>query len=389
MTTEMTEIISLQAQSVSQENLGWNQKMLGGSKYWRWKGHGGGIVGWMTAFYNRGNWTPFAFLERNMIRGTAAMAGKHLVKDVLTRLLTNPAGYDKVKRSQDKFALTELNVTIEPLLDAVLRIQPPKGGWTPELIHELTDAHTSKDVQAAHPDNPEWGAIADLTNRVMQVMPDYAHYQGSKMHTPMILKKHPFLGMMLLFQRVMVAQMGVMWRMLKYGHKQLVMPAEMAAADDPELSNWVKTGLISKELLRKIPHVSLGLTALLGSGFAATMLANLVRFQQPDDEDLAVQTWLMNSAVFGAMTGFIESHDHYRGLTRQFGGPIVGLIEDLAQDFVGTVGYYGLRPFPVDPRPLLPDFWQRDMTQDIGRAQVEGAGFRPGQGTSLGQVRVR
>ena len=389
MVTEMTEVIALQAQSISQENLGFNQKMLGASKYWRWTGHGGGILGWMNAFYNRGNWTPFAWMERNVIRGTAAMAGKHLVRDVLSRMLTNPPDYDKGRRAQDVHALTELNVTIEPLLDAVMQLPPPEGGWTPELIAELVDAQSSKDVQAAHPNNPEWGAIAELTNRVMQVMPDYAHYQGSNMHTPRILRKHPFLGMMLLFQRVMVAQMGVMLRMLKFGGKQLVMPMQEAMKDDPDMSNWVKTGMISKELLRKMPHLSLSLSVLLGSGFAATMMANLVRFQQPDDEDLMAQTWLMNSAVFGVMTGFIESHGHYRGITRQFGGPVIGLGEDLLQDFTGTVGFYGLRPLPVDFRPALSgEFWSPETPHDLGRTHQGGGGYRAPTGSSLGQVRV-
>ena len=387
LVTEMTEVIALQAQSVSQENLGFNQKLLGASKYWRWKGHGGGVGGWLQAFYRSGNWTPFAWMERNAIRGTAAMAGKHLTRDVLTRLLTNPPDYTAVQRAQDKYALTELNVTIEPILEKVLKLQPPQGGWTEENVNALTEIASVKEAQEIYASNPDLGAVVELTNRVMQVMPDYAHYQGSGMHTPEILRKHPFLSMMLLFQRVMVAQMSVMKRMISYGLKQAAMPAEMA---DSEMNALEKAGVISKEIGRKIPHVALGLTALLGSGFAATMMANLVRFRQPDEDDLEVSTWMMNSAVFGALTGFFESSSHYRGFIKQFAGPIAGLGQDLMDDFTGTAGFYLLRPPAVDFRPALdPDFWQRDETSDIGRAHQGGGGYRPPTGTSLQGVRVR
>ena len=386
MTTEMTEVIAMQAQSVSQENIGWNQKMLGASKYWRWRGHGGGVKGWLHAFYKGGNWTPFAFMEKYAIRGTAAVAGKHMTRDMLTKLLVDKESLTDVKRAQAEFALTELSGTIEPLLKDVQALQEPPGGWTEDMISELTEIGNEKDLKAKFGNNPEWESFVQLTNRVMQVMPDHVHYQSSGLHTPSLFRKNPVLGMVILFQRVMIAQMGVMVRLFQYGGKQVMMPATMA---DKEMSDMEKAGLIGKEVARKLPHLTLSLAAILGSGFAATMMSNLVRFQKPDDEDMMVQAWLMNSAVFGATTGFIESAGHYRGITRQFSGPVVGFIEDLTQDFIGTTGFYLTRPMPVDFRPLLTGDAFNEGAQDIGRTHSTGGGFTPGKGTSLSGARVR
>ena len=66
---EVQDMIGLTTQNISQHNVGFNQKMLGASKYFAMDPRQyGGTIDFLKAFYNRGNWTPFMFMERRLKR---------------------------------------------------------------------------------------------------------------------------------------------------------------------------------------------------------------------------------------------------------------------------------------------------------------------------------
>ena len=381
MELEMTQAIAFRPEAISQDKVSFTQRIVGGNDRWRFRGHGT-ISNFMRNFIRRGNLSPFAFLERYMIRGPAAITGKYLTKDVLNTVLLRKDPNVEIQKSE-RYRLEELDLSIPELLDDVLNIPPPEGGWTKELIDELTEVYDEnpKEFAKKYPNNPEYIAIVKLTNRVMQVMPDYAHYQGSNMHTPELVRKHPFLQVMLLFQRIMLAQMGVMARMLKYGYNQIAMTSQEAAekAGITDLEGLQKAGYITRETLRKIPHLAGSIAMILGSGYAATILAELARFRTPDEDDLAISTAVLNSAVFGVLTGYIEGYGHHRGITRQFGGPILGLVEEMAKDFptgaAETAAFYLTRPTVVDFRPAL-GLFSRETPHDVDPGFQEGAGIR-------------
>ena len=141
-----------------------------------------------------------------------------------------------------------------------------------------------------------------------------------------------------------------------------------------------------REMLRMLPHFLFSAGAILGSGFVATVLSQVVRGRMPDDEDLALMTWITNAAVFGAATGYVESAGHYRGLERQLAGPLFGMAADFIRDPVTTTTKYAFRPFPLDFRPWF-GYWLGDTPHDINRS-VAGGGFRSTGGTSLSGVRA-
>ena len=393
---DMSDMISMSAENVSQENIGWTQKMLGTSKYFDWNYRNyGGITDYMRALYNRGNFTPFAFMERRL-RGTASLAGKHLAKDALTELLIPgkiKAEGDALaaRRQQHINALNELDVTIPSLLRAVLELKDPETGkqvqWTDTLIDQLTEM-SEKEALDTFNANPHLAIVSKLTDRMMQAMPDYAHYAGTRMHMPRVLQDHPFLRILVLFQTMMFAQTQNMVKMLRYNFNQMRMPEQMAreraGADGLPITEAMK--LTSRETWRMLPHFMLSAGAVLGAGFLTTVMADLVRGRTPDDEDLAPMVWVTNAAVFGALTGYIESAGHYKGIPRQVAGPLANLAGDFLTDPVRTTTFYGLRPFPIDFRPWI-DIWTPDETQDVGRSIATG-GFRPGTGTSLSGVRA-
>ena len=391
---ELTDVIAMTGENVSQENVGFNQKLLGGSKYFDWNPqHYGGIVDFMKAFYNRGNWTPFAFAERRL-RGTAAVSAKHLTKDALTELLV-PGAVEltgdrlAARQAQNRYALEEINVSIPPLLRAVMDLKDPETGrpvqWTTELVDQLTEM-SEKQALDNFGAQPHLAVVSKLTDRMMQVMPDYAHYAGSNMHRMRVLD-HPFLRIIMLFQSMMIQQTQNTSKMVRYNWNMLRMPAKQAAAREGKefggMMNELRHG--APELWRQLPHFIMSGASILGAGFLATLFTEMVRSRMPDDEDLTVQTWMLNAAVFGAATGYIESAGHYRGFARQFGGPIPSLAENFFQDPVGAALHYGLRPPFWDFRPLI-GFWQDDDYQ-INRS-VGAGGFRPTTGTSLSGVRA-
>ena len=395
MNTEMAESVMLNAQSVSQENLGFNQKLLGGSKYWRWYGHGGFLKG-IREFYHRGNYTPFSWAERHMIRATAAISGSHYARNALKTILIHKNSITPAEFEQALYGLREFEPTVEAALDEVLALEEPKGGWTEELIDDLTTNQSESAIELAYPTTPEYSKMTKLVNLVTQVMPDYAHYQGSSMFQSKILRENLFLQVMLLFQKVMAAQTLVMARMLKFGYNTFMMPLNVAKADAAkdgiDLDAIEKAGILSREAIRKLPHLFGVLTLMAGAGLSATVLTNLVRFRKPNDDDMTIQAWMMNSAVLGIATGFFENYEHHRGITRQFAGPLVGLIEDYIKSPLKTFGFYVFRPFPIDPRSAIPidapifgleGGFNRDTPHDLERTQSEGAGFRASEGTSL------
>ena len=395
---ELNDMIGLTAESVSQENIGWNQKMLGSSKYFHW-GHHGGAKNFLKAFYNRGNWTPFAWLERRL-RGTASLGGKHLTKQVLKELLipnnlTETGAALQARQEQNKHALTELNITIPRMLDAVLELADPETGepvrWTEELIDQLTEM-TEKEALDTFGTQPHLAAVSRLTDRVMAAMPDYVHYAGTRMHTPRVLQDHPFLRVMVLFQTMMIAQSRNMLQMVKYSLAQMYMPAKLAsreaAINGETISFMEQVRLTAPEMWRRLPHFAMSGAAILTSGFVATVLMDLARGRMPDDEDLTAMTWVTNAAVFGAATGYVESAGHYRGFSRQVVGPLISMVETFIDDPAGSIWYYGGRPPLFDFRGPLGFFMKDGGTpHDIERSVAAG-GFRTPSGTSLSGARV-
>ena len=401
---EVADLIAMSGENVSQENVGFNQKMLGASKYFHWnmRAYGGwntgGLTNFLRALYNRGNWTPFATIERSL-RGTAALAGKHLVKSTLTELLIpgriNVQGQAlQARRRQHVGALEELSATIPRLLESVLNLNDPETGkpvvWTPELIDRLTEM-SEKEVMDTYHAEPHLAAVAKLTERVMQVMPDYAHFAGSGIHRRRVLSDHPFLRAMFVFQTMMIEQTGNMFKMAKYNLNRIRVPEkvarELAGKDGISIVEAIK--LTTPEIWRALPHFTFTAAAMLGAGFSATMLMNLVRFQGPDDEDLAAMTWLKNAAIFGAMTGYVESSPHYRGLERQFVGALGGLTADFIREPIGSTKKYVFRPFPIDFTPALGSaFWSPETDLDITRS-IGAGGFSTTGGTSLSGARAR
>ena len=392
---EVNDIISMGAENVSQENLGFNQKLLGMSNYFHWniREHGG-MKNFLHALYNRGNWTPFALMERRL-RGTAAVGGKHLTKDTLTELLI-PGKIAlegqalAARRQQHITALEELDVTVGRQLRNVLELRDPttneKVAWTENLINQLTEM-SFKEAQEVFHAQPHLAAVSKLTDRVMQVMPDYAHYAGTRMHIPRVLQDHLFLRVIFLFQTMMLEQTRNMAKMIRYNFKQIATPARMAKESGKELSFTDAAKLTAPEVVRKLPHFLLSAGAILGAGFLATVLADLVRGRLPDDDDMTVFTWITNAAVFGAATGYVESVGHYKGLERQVAGPLVGLAGDFIRDPLGTAWFYGARPWPVDFRPLI-GFWLPNETPHDLERSVAAGGFRQPTGTSLAGVRA-
>ena len=391
---DVRDMVGLSMENVSQEKVGFNQKMLGASKYFAMDPRQyGGTIDFLKAFYNRGNWTPFMFVERRL-RGTAAAGGKHLVKDALTDLLVpgkiRLTGQQlAARRAQHIHALEELDITIPRLLKTVMELSDPATGkpvrWTEELIDQLTEMG-EKQAEDTYASQPHLAAVSKLTDRVMQVMPDYVHYAGSNMHR-MRLLDHPFLRIMVLFQTMMIEQTRNISKMLRFNMRMLGMPVKEAAkaAGEDGISIPQALKLTTREMWRMLPHFLFSSGAILGSGFVATILAQLVRGRVPDDEDLAVMTWITNAAVFGAATGYVESAGHYRGIVRQFGGPLPSVAEDFIQNPVDTTGRLVFRPFPIDFRPWF-GYWF-DTSTDIHRS-IAGGGFRPTGGTSLSQVRA-
>ena len=373
---ELTDIIAMTGENVSQEKIGFNQKLLGGSKYFDWNPqHYGGITDFARGLYNRGNWTPFAWAERRL-RGTAAISGKHLTKDILTELLV-PGQIELTgealanRRKQNIFALEELDVTIPNMLTAVMEMTNPETGkpivWTKELVDQLTEMSEKQAIDTMSA-QPHYALVSKLTDRVMQVMPDYTHYAGSNMHRMRVLD-HPFLKIIMLFQSMMIQQTLSIRKMAKYNWDIMRIPAKEAARKEGKEfgSAMEEIQRTAPELWRRMPHFILSGASILGAGFLATLFTEMVRGRLPDDEDLTLQTWALNAAVLGAATGYVESAGHYRGLAQQFGGPLPSLAQAFFDDPIGSLKHYGLRTPIVDVRPLL-GFWQREEEVTIDRS---------------------
>ena len=192
----------------------------------------------------------------------------------------------------------------------------------------------------------------------------------------------------MLFQTMMIEQTRNIAKMARFNWDLMRMPYKEAVkrAGDAGLPMGEAMKLHTREVWRMLPHFLFSGAAILGAGFTATMLAQAVRGRVPDDEDLAVQTWMLNAAILGAATGYVESAGHYRGLERQFIGPLGGMAADFIRDPGGTATRYTFRPFPVDFRPWF-GYWFGDTPHDIDRSVVSE--FRPTGGTSLSGVRAR
>ena len=385
---EMTQMIGMEADNISQERVGLVQRMMGGNKYWRWHGHGGFVKG-MRAFYHRGNQTPFAWFERRL-RGSAALGGIHMTESVLKELLvpsrSNHLSPEKrnARKLQNITALTDLDPTVAELLEDVRAIRTPDGGWTEEIISDLVWMSEDQ-AQAKYSTRPEMARISRLADRMAQIMPDITHFEGTSLATPDILDKHVFLRFITLFQRIMVTQVYNMKEMAQYNWRKLILPRNEAKKANPEITALEQAGLIAPEVWRMMPKMFMSLAAIIGSGYAATILSSMARFKEPDDEDLTIQAAFLNSAVLGVFTSFIENKDEHKGWERLVTGATLGFWFDFLRDPFGTTEFYLLRPYPVDFRNLV-GIWTPDQEVHTGgRMPITGQGpFGATDGTMKG-----